>query len=201
MQTSPFCPRSVLRRRRGLVHAYWAPNVWALYLFLDRVLLAGLKAAGFVGSSEAEGSTTGESRNDKQVSCLTTPSWPRVVLYHKMGSKKNSVCVARVLRKGCRMRQCNGGSLPNVSTLSGEDVINFPYSSPCRLASWCHCSRHDTGSRRNHRIALVGFAHSVLRRPRAHGGVISFFPRHVTPTGPTAAAAAVAATRLPGPLQ
>lgn len=60
----------VFRRRRGLVHAYWAPNVWALYLFLDRVLLAGLKVAGFARSSEAEGSTTGESRNDKQVSYL-----------------------------------------------------------------------------------------------------------------------------------
>jgi alpha-1,3-glucosyltransferase len=35
---------------RGLCHAYWAPNVWAMYSFMDRVLLYG-KSPSHIESS------------------------------------------------------------------------------------------------------------------------------------------------------
>jgi alpha-1,3-glucosyltransferase len=31
---------------RGLLHAYWAPNAWALYATLDLLMIKGLAAAG-----------------------------------------------------------------------------------------------------------------------------------------------------------
>ena len=36
---------------RGLVHSYWAPNVWALYVFADRVLLKLLKQRAGAGAT------------------------------------------------------------------------------------------------------------------------------------------------------
>jgi len=34
---------------RGLCHAYWAPNIWALYSFTDRILIYGMLISNISG--------------------------------------------------------------------------------------------------------------------------------------------------------
>ncbi|KAI1326024.1 glycosyltransferase family 57 protein [Xylariaceae sp. FL0255] len=43
---------------RGLCHAYWAPNVWALYSFADRILIFAASRLGLPVKSEAINSVT-----------------------------------------------------------------------------------------------------------------------------------------------
>merc|ERR1712179_113014 len=45
--------------RRGLCHAYWAPNTWAVYNMVDKVLVVAGKMMGKLDSSDTVASMTG----------------------------------------------------------------------------------------------------------------------------------------------
>uniref|UniRef100_M4BE27 Alpha-1,3-glucosyltransferase n=1 Tax=Hyaloperonospora arabidopsidis (strain Emoy2) TaxID=559515 RepID=M4BE27_HYAAE len=56
--------------QRGLCHAYWAPNVWALYAFLDKVLLI----LGFPASTEGVALMSGGLVQEASFAVLPTVS-------------------------------------------------------------------------------------------------------------------------------
>ncbi|KAG7379980.1 glycosyl transferase [Phytophthora pseudosyringae] len=56
--------------QRGLCHAYWAPNVWALYAFLDKVLVI----LGFPTSTEGVGLMSGGLVQEASFAVLPTVS-------------------------------------------------------------------------------------------------------------------------------
>src|SRR3546814_11424263 len=76
----PFC--------RGLVHAYWAPNVWALYMFADRVLLLVVRRfpslhplLGVDLSGAAAASSTAGMVGDFGTSVLPSPRPVHTILF------------------------------------------------------------------------------------------------------------------------
>ncbi len=44
---------------RGVCHAYWGANVWALYMFADRLLLAGLRMSKLAPATVVAATTMG----------------------------------------------------------------------------------------------------------------------------------------------
>jgi len=56
--------------RRGLCHAYWAPNFWALYNVADKGLTVALKVAGVAVKETGTASMTGGLVTDEQLHAI-----------------------------------------------------------------------------------------------------------------------------------
>ncbi|KAL8759886.1 MAG: hypothetical protein Q9199_000451 [Rusavskia elegans] len=75
---------------RGLCHAYWAPNIWSMYSFTDRVLLLVAPRLGFVIDQNAVNSVTRGLVGDTSFACLPSIS-PRTTFLLTLVSQMPSL--------------------------------------------------------------------------------------------------------------
>ncbi|KAL8723039.1 MAG: hypothetical protein Q9225_000581 [Loekoesia sp. 1 TL-2023] len=75
---------------RGLCHAYWAPNVWSIYSFTDRVLLLVAPRFGFTIDTNALNSVTRGLVGDSSFACLPNVS-PRTTFMLTLVSQMPSL--------------------------------------------------------------------------------------------------------------
>ena len=59
--------------KRGLVHAYWAPNAWALYIGVDKIVSAALKQLGLLNGTKSA-VMTGGLVQEQSFMTLPTPT-------------------------------------------------------------------------------------------------------------------------------
>ncbi|KAL8707544.1 MAG: hypothetical protein Q9220_007436 [cf. Caloplaca sp. 1 TL-2023] len=71
---------------RGLCHAYWAPNIWAMYSFIDRTLLLVAPKFGFNIDQSAINSVTRGLVGDSSFACLPNIS-PQTTFLLTLGSQ------------------------------------------------------------------------------------------------------------------
>lgn len=59
--------------KRGLVHAYWAANAWALYIGVDKILSVISKRFGWIATTKTASMTGGLVQEDT-LAILPTPT-------------------------------------------------------------------------------------------------------------------------------
>lgn len=67
---------------RGLVHAYWAPNIWALYCFVDKFGGLVLRKIGYI---ESQVSVSGFNSTSGLVGDFAMTIFPKVTATHCLG--------------------------------------------------------------------------------------------------------------------
>ncbi|KAL8999080.1 MAG: hypothetical protein Q9169_001968 [Polycauliona sp. 2 TL-2023] len=75
---------------RGLCHAYWAPNIWSMYSFTDRVLLLVAPRLGYAINGNAVNSVTRGMVGDTSFACLPNIS-PKTTFLLTLGSQMPSL--------------------------------------------------------------------------------------------------------------
>lgn len=75
---------------RGLCHAYWAPNIWSMYSFTDRVLLLVAPRLGITVDATALNSVTRGLVGDSSFACLPNVS-PRTTFILTLASQMPSL--------------------------------------------------------------------------------------------------------------
>ncbi|KAL8988944.1 MAG: hypothetical protein Q9177_002061 [Variospora cf. flavescens] len=75
---------------RGLCHAYWAPNIWSIYSFTDRLLLLVAPRLGFAVDHSAAQSVTRGLVGDSSFSCLPNVS-PKMTFILTLASQVPSL--------------------------------------------------------------------------------------------------------------
>ena len=98
--------------KRGLCHAYWAPNIWAVYNVADKALVVLARFTGLVeiDSVNTKGSMTGGLVQDIHHAVLPNVS-PLATMVLTVGKSLNKVIGVTILTSFCTQQRLTGRCL------------------------------------------------------------------------------------------